>query len=298
MDNPTYCGMVAIVGRPNVGKSTLLNRLMRRKISITSRKPQTTRTQILGIKTEADRQIVYVDTPGLHAKTSRVINRYMNRMARAALKEVQLILFVVEAAHWYEEDQWVLEQLKKIKVPIPIILVINKIDRLKNRKTLLPLMQALGDQFPFHALIPISAQKNEQIAELEHEIERHIPESPFYFPPEQTTNQTESFMAAEIVREKSMRLLGDEIPYALAVTVIFFKRQPKLIRISAVIWVEKAGQKKIVIGKMGERMKQIGTQARHELEKLWGRKVFLQLWVKVKSRWSDDVKLLKDVGLK
>ncbi|ABS78199.1 GTPase Era [Coxiella burnetii] len=290
---PTYCGYAAIIGRPNVGKSTLLNQLLGQKISITSRKPQTTRYQILGVKTFKDIQVIYVDTPGLHAGTERTINRYMNRTARGALRDVDAIVFVIEP-HWESQDAWVLDNLKEIETPV--FLVINKVDKIKNRAELLPLIEKVSSLYAFQKIIPLSAKTGDQVGTLEQAVHQLMPESPFYFPPEQVTDRSDQFMASEIIREKLMRLLGQEIPYSLAVTLIEFRKEEKIIRISAVIWVEKKSQKGIVIGKGGERLKRVGTNARLDMEKWFGKKVFLQLWVKVKSGWADNERLLRELG--
>ncbi len=299
MNNGTHfktsrCGTVAIIGQPNVGKSTLLNRLLGQKISITSRKPQTTRYQIFGIKTEKNTQIVYVDTPGLHSEEHGAMSHYLNRAARLALQSVDVIIFMMEADRWERDDQWVMEQLKDIGVPV--FLAINKIDELKDRGRLLPFIETIAGKFSFRDIIPISAKTGEQVDVLEKEIIPCLPEAPFQFPADQITNGNDEFMAAEIIREKSVRQLGQEIPYALAVTIVLFERGDSIIRISAVIWVEKDSQKGIVIGKGGERLKKIGTQARLAMEKWFKQKVFLQLWVKVKSGWSDNERLLKELG--
>ncbi|WP_264774049.1 GTPase Era [Coxiella burnetii] len=290
---PTYCGYAAIIGRPNVGKSTLLNQLLEQKISITSRKPQTTRYQILGVKTFKDIQVIYVDTPGLHAGTERTINRYMNRTARGALRDVDAIVFVIEP-HWESQDAWVLDNLKEIETPV--FLVINKVDKIKNRAELLPLIEKVSSLYAFQKIIPLSAKTGDQVGTLEQAVHQLMPESPFYFPPEQVTDRSDQFMASEIIREKLMRLLGQEIPYSLAVTLIEFRKEEKIIRISAVIWVEKKSQKGIVIGKGGERLKRVGTNARLDMEKWFGKRVFLQLWVKVKSGWADNERLLRELG--
>ncbi|AAO90999.1 GTPase Era [Coxiella burnetii] len=290
---PTYCGYAAIIGRPNVGKSTLLNQLLEQKISITSRKPQTTRYQILGVKTFKDIQVIYVDTPGLHAGTERTINRYMNRTARGALRDVDAIVFVIEP-HWESQDAWVLDNLKEIETPV--FLVINKVDKIKNRAELLPLIEKVSSLYAFQKITPLSAKTGDQVGTLEQAVHQLMPESPFYFPPEQVTDRSDQFMASEIIREKLMRLLGQEIPYSLAVTLIEFRKEEKIIRISAVIWVEKKSQKGIVIGKGGERLKRVGTNARLDMEKWFGKRVFLQLWVKVKSGWADNERLLRELG--
>ena len=291
--NVIRCGYVAIIGRPNVGKSLLLNKILGYKLSITSRKPQTTRYQILGIKTFKDIQVIYIDTPGLHSGTSRMINRYMNRIARGALQDVNLIIFIIEP-HWDERDTWVLKQLQDIEVPI--FLVINKIDQVKDRSELLPLIEKVSSLYLFKEIIPISAKTDDQVGVLEQKINNQMPESFFHFPPEQVTDRSDQFLAAEIIREKLMRLLGQEIPYSLAVTIVMFQREKKILLISAVIWVERKGQKGIVIGKDGERLKKIGTTARIDMERLFNQKVFLQLWTKVKSGWSDSERFLKELG--
>ncbi|WP_423062840.1 GTPase Era [Candidiatus Paracoxiella cheracis] len=294
MNKPTHCGYVAIIGRPNVGKSTLLNRMLGQKISITSRKPQTTRQRILGVKTTGDVQIVFLDTPGLHPGIKRAINQYMNREARAALHDMDVILFVVDGEHWDEQDEWVLKQLQSTQSPV--ILVLNKIDQVKDRSKLLPYIEKVSQAFKFYKIIPVSAKTGEQVETLEKEITACLPESPFYFPPDQITDRSEQFMAQEIIREKLMRGLGQELPYALTVTIVALKKEEKIIRISAVIWVEKDSQKGIVIGKEGSRLKKIGQQSRLDMEKFFGQKVYLQLWVKVKSGWSDSERLLKELG--
>lgn len=288
-----HCGYVAIIGRPNVGKSTLLNQLLGQKISITSRKPQTTRFRIFGVKTLKNMQVIYIDTPGLHIDAHRAINRYMNRMARSVLQEVDIVVFLIEP-HWGARDEWVLNQFKNIE--IPVFLVINKIDQIKDRGELLPLIEKISPLFPFQEIIPLCVKTGDQVGVLEQTIIQYLPESPFYFPPKQVTDRSDQFMASEIIREKLVRSLGQEIPYSLAVTIVVFQPEENIIRISAVIWVEKKGQKGIVIGREGERLKKIGTTARADMEKLFDKKVFLQLWVKVKGSWSDSERLLKEAG--
>lgn len=294
MNKLTRSGYVALIGRPNVGKSTLLNFMLGCKVSITSRKPQTTRQRILGVKTVDNAQIVFVDTPGLHANAKRAINKYMNREARAALHDMDVILFLVDSGHWDEQDAWVLKQLESVKSPV--ILVMNKIDRVKDRSKLLPYMESVAQKFKFHKIIPVSAKTGEQLDNLEKEIIACLPLSPFYFPPDQVTDRSEQFIVQEIIREKLMRGLGQELPYALTVTLVALKKEDKITRISAVIWVEKDSQKGIVIGKDGTRLKKIGQQSRLDLEKFFDQKVFLQLWVKVKTGWSDSERLLKELG--
>lgn len=288
------CGYVAIVGRPNVGKSTLLNHMLGQKISITSRKPQTTRNNVLGIKTEGDDQIIFVDTPGLHLGQQKAINRYMNRAASTAMKDVDLVLFVVDRMAWTEEDESVARQLNNVNCPI--LLVVNKVDQIENKESLLPHLQELAEKLNVDEIVPISALKNQNLDRLEQLILERIPEGRHLFPEDQITDRSSRFMAAEIVREKITRQLGDELPYQMAVEIEEFKQDGRLLNISALILVERDGQKKILIGDKGERIKQIGQQARIDMENLFELKVMLKLWVKVKSGWSDDERALRSLG--
>ncbi len=293
------CGYVAIVGRPNVGKSTLLNHLLGQKISITSRKPQTTRHQVLGIKTEDDHQIIFVDTPGLHKEAGKAINRYMNRAASSAIKDVDLVLFLVDRTAWTDEDEMVLEQVKRSG--LPAMLVVNKVDLLEDKSVLLPHLQALADKGDFAAIVPLSALRQHNVAELEREILPFLPESEHFYPEEQITDRSMRFLAAEIVREKIMRQLGDELPYAVAVEIEEFSQETsarggEVLHIAALVLVERKGQKKIIIGDKGTRLRSIGTEARVDMERLFDSKVMLRLWVKVKSGWSDDERALRSLG--
>lgn len=292
----TYCGFVAIVGQPNVGKSTLLNYLLGEKVSITSRKPQTTRHRILGIKTELDTQIIFVDTPGMHLGEKKALNRYLNREARSAWKGVDVILFMITAKQWNEQDQWIADQLKSLDCPV--ILVINKIDQLSDKAQLLPQLERFSKEHIFKAMIPISAKKGDQIQELVQFIRQYLPQAPFYFPADQVTDRDSQFRTTEIIREKLMRLLGQELPYVLTVTLDQFIQEETIFKIAATIWVEKQSQKAIVIGKDGSGLKRIGTEARQDLEQLFQQKVYLQLWVKVSDNWSDTEKSLTDFGYK
>lgn len=294
MSSNSRSGYVVLIGQPNVGKSTLLNHLLGKKLSITSRKPQTTRHRILGVKTIDDVQILYVDTPGMHIKEKSQMNRYMNRVARAALADVNVTVFVVTALHWDDEDEMVLRFLKKLDKPI--IVALNKIDQVKDRAQLLPFMETLAEKHPFQKIIPVSATREEQLDVLEQEIIAGLPQDVHYYSPEQFTDRSDRFIAAEIVREKLMRFLGQEIPYALTVTIDAFEPSEKITKIAATIWVEKDGQKAIVIGKNGTLLKKIGTKARIDMEAYFDQKVFLQLWVKVRSNWSDDAKALEGFG--
>jgi GTP-binding protein Era len=288
------CGYVAIVGRPNVGKSTLLNHILGQKISITSRKPQTTRHQVLGIKTEDQHQIIFVDTPGLHKDAGKAINRFMNRAASSAIRDVDLVVFVVDRTAWTEEDAMVLEQIQR--AGLPTMLVVNKVDLLADKAELLPHLQVLAGKSDFAAILPVSALHKHNVAELEAEILKLLPESKHFFPEDQITDRSQRFLAAEIVREKIMRQLGDELPYAITVEIEEFAQEDAILHISAVIFVERKGQKKILIGDKGSRLRSIGTDARRDMELLFDSKVMLRLWVKVKSGWSDDERALRSLG--
>jgi GTP-binding protein Era len=287
-------GYVALVGRPNVGKSTIMNRMIGQKISITSRRPQTTRHRILGIKTDEDVQIVFVDTPGLHAKQPRAMNRYLNRAATDSLKDVDVVVFVVEGTRWHKDDEWVLEKLRRLSCPV--IVAINKIDRIEDKQTLLPFIQNLAEQADFSAIIPVCARRGDHLDELETAIRKHLPVSAPFYPEDQVTDRSERFLAAELVREKLFRKLGDEIPYGLTVEIESFKEEKNLLTIHALIWVEKSSQKPIVIGRKGALLKAVGKEAREDMQKAFDQKVFLQLWVKVKEGWADDDRALRSLG--
>jgi len=293
-DSPQLCGYVAIVGRPNVGKSTLLNHLLGQKISITSRKPQTTRHQVLGIKTLGKHQIVFVDTPGLHMNAGKAINRYMNRAASSAIRDVDVVIFVVDRTAWTEEDARVLEQIKH--AGLPTILVVNKVDLLADKAELLPHLQSLAEKADFSAILPVSALRQHNVDALEAQVLRLLPESVHFFPEDQITDRSQRFLAAEIVREKIMRQLGDELPYAITVEIEEFAQEEGMLHIAAVIYVERKGQKKILIGEKGSRLRSIGSDARRDMEALFDSKVMLRLWVKVKSGWSDDERALRSLG--
>lgn len=288
------CGYIAIVGRPNVGKSTLLNALLGQKLSIISDKPQTTRCQILGIKTVGADQALYIDTPGLHKAEKHAMNRYMNRLASSVILDADVIVFMIEAGRFQEEDEMVLEKLKQTKATV--ILAINKVDALKDKSQLLPMMETLAEKFNFAHIIPLSVTKEENLAELEHEIMQFLPENPHFYPDEQVTDKNEKFQIAELIREKIIHLTGQEIPYSSTVEIEELKYEAKLVRINAIVWVERQGQKVIIIGKDGEKLKRIGTQARKDIQALLKKKVFLQIWVKVKDRWTDDERMLQGLG--
>jgi len=291
----THCGYVAIVGRPNVGKSTLLNHLVGQKISITSRKPQTTRHRMLGIYTKDDLQVVFVDTPGLHLDEKRAINRLMNKAASSSLTDVDLVIFLVDATIWNDDDAMVLEKIKHCNSPV--IMLVNKVDKIIDKSTLLPHLDWLSKQYDFEDIFPASALKGTNIGALHTKIAQSMPPCEFIYPEDYITDRSMRFLAAEAVREKLIRQLGSELPYSMTVEIEKFESDAKGIQhISAVILVERKGQKRMVIGKGGSRLKQVGQDARLDLEKLYDCKVFLQLWVKVKDGWADDEKALKSLG--
>ncbi len=296
IEQPTTgrCGYVAIVGRPNVGKSTLMNRILGQKFSITSRKPQTTRHQILGIKTEGQDQVIYVDTPGLHKDGGKAINRYMNRAASSALRDVDIVIFIVDRNRWTDEDQAVLEKLKYSK--LPVILAVNKVDRMDDKKALLPQLQQLSSLMNFAEVVPLSAKLGHNVDQLEQQVISRLPEGIHFFPEDQITDRSSRFLAAELVREKIMRQLGDELPYQITVEIEEFSHENAVLHIGALILVERDGQKKILIGQKGERIKLIGQEARIDMERLFDSKVMLKLFVKVKSGWSDDERALRTLG--
>lgn len=287
-------GFVALIGRPNVGKSTLMNHLIGQKVSITSRRPQTTRNRVLGIDTQGEYQAVFVDTPGLHKEEKRAINRLMNRAAESALGDVELILLVVDATLWTDDDEMVFSKIENTKVPV--VLVINKIDKLHDKATLLPLIERLSKRVSFKAIVPVSALRSTNLDDLKKLVFESLPEGPHCFSEDSITDRSSRFMAAELIREKLMRQMGDELPYSATVEIEEFKEEENLLRISAVILVERAGQKKMVIGAGGSRIKRIGTDARIDMEKLFDCKVFLNLFVKVKAGWADDERALKSLG--
>ncbi|MBA1249261.1 MULTISPECIES: GTPase Era [Pseudomonas] len=293
-DPVSRCGYVAIVGRPNVGKSTLLNHILGQKLAITSRKPQTTRHTLLGIKTEGDVQAVYVDTPGIHKENQKALNRYMNKTASAALKDVDVVIFVVDRMRWTEEDAFVLERVRHVKCPV--IVAVNKTDRMEDKAELLPQLKWLSEQLPEAEVIPISAQNGVNLDSLEKLVADRLPEGDHFFPEDQLTDRSSRFLAAELVREKIMRQLGAELPYQVTVEIEEFKQQGNVLHIHALILVERDGQKKILIGNAGERIKRIGQDARKDMEALFDSKVMLNLWVKVKSGWSDDERALRSLG--
>lgn len=291
----TYAGLIAIVGRPNVGKSTLLNALLGQKISITSKKPQTTRHRILGILTEGNRQAILVDTPGLHTEEKRAINRLMNRAASSSIAEVELIMFLVEGTHWTQDDELVLTKVKQSGTPC--ILVVNKTDNISDKDELLPHLQKLGEMHEFQEIVPISASKGHGVDTIRNLCLTSLAEGKFWFPEDHITDRSSRFMASEIIREKLIRFTGDELPYSITVEIEQFKMDDKgIIHINALILVERDSQKRMVIGNKGARLKTIGQEARRDMENLFESKVFLETWVKVKSGWADDERALRSLG--
>ena len=293
-DSVKRCGYVAIIGRPNVGKSTLLNYILGMKLSITSRKPQTTRHQILGVKTEANVQCIYVDTPGIHQRRGTAINKYMNRAATSVLNDVDIILMVVQAGQWTEEDQLIIEKLRTTQCPV--VLVVNKIDKLDDKKQLLPMIQDLSSQYDFSEIIPVAALNGVNVTILEEKLVPLLPENEHIYSDDQVTDRSMRFLASEIIREKLIRELGQELPYTSAVVIDKYEEDTDIVRIHATIFVESAGQKSIIIGKKGARLKSIGTNARKDISKMVGSKVYLNLWVKVREGWSNDEQALRGLG--
>jgi len=286
-------GFVAIVGRPNVGKSTLLNHLIGQKISITSRKAQTTRHRIHGIRTDEDCQYVFVDTPGFQTKFSNALNRSMNRVVNTSLRDVQVVLFVVEARQYDERDQQVVKLLPK---DVPVILVINKADLMEDKAELLPFIEKLSGEFGFAAIVPVSARQNKQLDTLLAAVRERLPEGEMIYAEDDITDRNERFLAAEMLREKVFRFTGEELPYSVSVVIEKFEQEGNLRRIFAAILVDKEAHKAMLIGKKGEKLKEIATQARQDMEKLFDSKVYLEVFVKVKSGWADSEQVLKSLG--
>ncbi len=288
------CGYVALIGRPNVGKSTLMNHLLKQKISITSRKPQTTRHRIMGISTSEAGQVVYVDTPGMHHSDKRALNRYLNRTADTSLLGVDVIVWLIDGLSWHEYDEIILKKLEQ--AGLPVVLVVNKVDKIKDKQAIMAFFDLARTRFPFQELVPVSALKGTNLEQFEQALLALLPEGDLIYPEDQVTDRPERFLCAEIVREKLTRRLGDELPYSLTVQVEKFDEQPNVAKIYIVIWVERDSQKSIVIGTEGALLKKIGTDARLDMEKLIGQKVFLKLWVKVKKGWSDNERALQSLG--
>ncbi len=294
MNDMFHSGLVTLFGRPNVGKSTLLNRLVGAKVSIVSTKPQTTRHRILGIRTQSDLQVVFVDTPGLTRDIPQRIHRHMGRAASGSLEGVDLALFVVTADGWRGEDDYPLQLAQQASCPV--VLVINKVDRVKDRRQLLPLIEKLSNKMTFADIVPISASKGDNVEALEKLWPRYLPQQPPIYPAEQLTDKSERFLAGELIREQIFRRYGQEVPYSTAVEIETFKEEKGLLRIGATIWVDKPGQKPILIGAKGEGLKTIGRSARLEMQKAFGQKIYLELWVKVRRGWADSEQALRSLG--
>jgi GTP-binding protein Era len=288
------CGYVALVGRPNVGKSTLMNRILGQKLSIVTAKPQTTRQRIAGIKTTPQGQVIYIDTPGIHLAAQSALNRYMNRIARASFHEVDLILFLIEAGRWTKQDEHVARALKSVSAPV--LLVVNKIDLVPEKSRLLQFLEKEVKTDRFSEVFLISAKSGNGVNVLEEKVMQGLPFSRPFYDEDQFTDRSERFLAAELIREQLMLRLHQELPYSLTVEIEEFKRTDGLLRIGAIVWVERKGQKQIVIGKGGDVLKFVGTQARHALQQLFDEKIFLRLWVKVSRDWSDNERALRQFG--
>jgi GTP-binding protein Era len=294
MAEPDRCGYVALVGRPNVGKSTLLNHLVGRKLSITSRKPQTTRHILLGVETSGSAQAIYVDTPGIHEGGGRAVNRYMVRTAKSALMDVDIVVLVVERMRFGDDDQRVVDMVKAARGRK--LCVINKIDQMEAREQLLPAIARIAALDVFEAIIPVSALRGTGLDQLKHEVIARLPEGPHLFPADQVTDRSERFIASEIVREKLMRRLGDELPHRITVAVDRYVVKERIVEIDATIYVEREGQKAIIIGRNGALLKSVGQDARADIEALIERKVMLRTWVKVKAGWTNNESGLKRLG--
>jgi len=295
-NNTKKTGMVSLIGKTNVGKSTLLNQLVEQKVSITSRKPQTTRQRLLGIKTEGSNQIIYVDTPGFHQGHKRALNKFMNKTALSSIEGVDIVLFVVDALNFSVTDEHLLSQVST--KDNQVMLVINKIDKVAKKEKLIPFVEEVTKLFPFSEVIPISALKRKNIDILEKEITKRLPVGAHLYPEDQIADSSERFLTSEIIREKCISRVGDEIPYRLSVVIDSFKEEDKLITIDGTIYIEKSSQKGIVIGEQGKRLKAIGTAARKDLERMLDNKVMLRLWVKVKKDWTNDRSALNFMGYK
>ena len=298
MSSENYCGFIAIIGKSNVGKSTLLNKLMGGKISITANRPQTTRNKILGIKTVNNKQAIYIDTPGISLNNHSKLNKLMNKAARSSFKDADLIMFMIESLQWDAEDEAVLQSIIQLKKPTPVFLLLNKLDLATDQKLLLPQVKLLSEKYNFTEIFPISANKNINLDILENNIFKLLPESPHYFvDADSITDKDLNFRIAEIIREKLIKNLSQELPYTTSVQITNITKPKTIYHIDATIWVEKTGQKKIVIGANGSKLKIIGTQARLDLEKLLQGKVFLTLFVQVKSNWTNDDLNLKTLNI-
>lgn len=291
-----HCGYVAVIGKPNVGKSTLINQIIGEKVSIVTSKPQTTRHQILAIQTSPKGQILFIDTPGMHVGHKKALNKYMNKTAAAAVLDVDLILFLVESLKWGPDDEQALKSLQYTKTPV--VLVINKADLIKEKEKLLPFANKIFQNFDFKEIFYISASKRKGVDDLEDKIYQMLPETANYFSDDQLTDKSTKYLVSELIREQLMLRLHQELPYSLTVEVESYKDKGHIVHIHALIWVERDIQKNMVIGKRGDTLKQVGIQARKEIQDLVGKKVHLKMWVKVKSAWADNDRLLQQLGYK
>jgi len=290
----SYCGYIALIGRPNVGKSTLLNCIIREKVSITSRKPQTTRHRVMGIETRGNNQLVYVDTPGIHRKTVKAMNRLMNKAAISTLRDVDVIVWLIDGMQWKPDDDYILSMVQTASVPC--VLVINKVDKITDKDLLLPWIQTLQQRHTFAAIVPLSAKDGTQVEALQTLLMSMVPEGPHLFPDDYYTDRSVRFQCAELLREKIFRFYGQELPYSMTVEIESFQETEELVKIHALITVDKASHKRMLIGEKGAKLKEVATLARHNMEKLLDKKVFLQCWCKVKTGWSDDERFLKHLG--
>jgi GTPase len=293
-DLATFCGFVAFIGRPNVGKSTLLNHLLGQKVSITSKKPQTTRHRILGVKTEGLYQTIYVDTPGIHDRYDTALNKALNKTAGTALHDVEVVCFLIDALVWTSQDEKILERLKSLSCAV--ILLVNKVDQVTDKNQLLPFLKRVAAYHTFDAVLPISAKRGDNLEAFSALIKSKLPPSIHYFPDDQITDKNLVFQSAELIREQLMRQLGDELPYGLGIEIESFKQEKSCLHIRALIWVSKETHKQMIIGKGGAQLKIIGVQARQSIEQLVGQKIFLGLWVKVKENWTNDERHVKYLG--
>jgi len=294
-DNVTHCGFVALIGRPNVGKSTLLNRIVGQKVSITSRKPQTTRHRLLGIHTEGTTQTIYVDTPGIHLKNQgKALNKVMNKTAQQTIGGVDLVLLLIDATAWTAEDTYVIKQLQNC--PVPILVAVNKVDEVSQKDKLLPLLQRIEASLKVEAIVPISAKTGEQVDVLQAAIKQRLPESTHFYASNDVTDKSTRFLLAEIIREKLFRSTGDELPYSTSVLIESMREENNIYYIAALVLVEREGQKRIIIGKQGQKLKAIATAARIDMEDMLEQKVFLDVWIKVRGGWSDDLRAIRDLG--
>lgn len=290
----THCGYIALVGRPNVGKSTLLNQILKQKLCITSRKPQTTRHSITGIHTEENYQFIYVDTPGIHQGAKKIMNRLMNKTALTVLRDVDVIAFLVDGTHWTEEEDYILRLIKQTETPC--ILLINKVDKIADKTELLPLLQEMEQKHDFVTMIPLSARTGAQVDVFEDALRGLLPEAAHLYDADQFTDRSVRFLCAELLREKIFRACGQELPYSTTVEIESFKEDDSLVHMHALIMVDKESHKRMIIGDKGHKLKEMATAARHDMEKLLDKRVFLQCFCKVKSGWADDERLLKQMG--